>query len=237
MGLSPEKTDTCYVFLASPGDMAEERRAVREFFDRYNTGTAHHSMSARPPQLSDGATAQSDLRHLPFGKEIVVQELFDRVRAVDREYRRWEPRLLGCQFHGVWIRGARKLREWWPQVWIIVQQVMHLQPLLNDGAPPTAAPLGGLKSPFQHVPDENLQPAQQLPPVSFTHGFELVGDVLGIDLRQAPLPEKFRVVKRPNVEILFINGSRHVHALKSGKDGFSITQRLTTEDKRVKRRG
>jgi hypothetical protein len=88
MGLSPEKTDTCYVFFASPGNMAEERRAVGEFFDRYNTGTARHSMSARPPQLSDGATAQSDLRYLPFGKEIVVQELFNRIRAVDREYRR-----------------------------------------------------------------------------------------------------------------------------------------------------
>ncbi len=42
MDLTPEPTDTYYVFLASPDDMVEERQAVRGFFERYNRGTARH---------------------------------------------------------------------------------------------------------------------------------------------------------------------------------------------------
>jgi tetratricopeptide (TPR) repeat protein len=38
--LTPQTLRTYYVFLASPGDVQQERAAVREFFDRYNRGYA-----------------------------------------------------------------------------------------------------------------------------------------------------------------------------------------------------
>ncbi len=41
MSLSPRTTHTYHVFLASPGDVEEERQYVRNFFDEYNRHTAH----------------------------------------------------------------------------------------------------------------------------------------------------------------------------------------------------
>lgn len=41
MTLTPCKTNTYHVFLASPGDVSAERQAVRRFFDDYNRHTAH----------------------------------------------------------------------------------------------------------------------------------------------------------------------------------------------------
>jgi len=41
MTLSPRRTNTYHVFLASPGDVAAERQCVRKFFDEYNRHTAH----------------------------------------------------------------------------------------------------------------------------------------------------------------------------------------------------
>ena len=41
MTLTPRKTHTYHVFLASPGDVSAERQAVRRFFDNYNRHTAH----------------------------------------------------------------------------------------------------------------------------------------------------------------------------------------------------
>ena len=37
----PETHQTYHIFLASPGDMDEERRMVREFFDGYNRNIAN----------------------------------------------------------------------------------------------------------------------------------------------------------------------------------------------------
>lgn len=42
MELTPETASVYYVFLASPGDMADERNAVRRFFEEYNRTTARH---------------------------------------------------------------------------------------------------------------------------------------------------------------------------------------------------
>jgi hypothetical protein len=39
--LTPHNLKTYHVFLASPGDMLEERQMVRNFFDRYNRSTAN----------------------------------------------------------------------------------------------------------------------------------------------------------------------------------------------------
>jgi hypothetical protein len=41
MSLSPRPLQHYHVFIASPGDVAEERRQVRRFFDSYNRSTAH----------------------------------------------------------------------------------------------------------------------------------------------------------------------------------------------------
>src|SRR5215472_4632280 len=38
--LDPRRVRTYHVFLASPGDVEEERNAVRDFFDRYNRTSA-----------------------------------------------------------------------------------------------------------------------------------------------------------------------------------------------------
>lgn len=38
---TPEDFKIYHIFLASPGDMTEERQMVREFFDRYNRNTAN----------------------------------------------------------------------------------------------------------------------------------------------------------------------------------------------------
>ena len=40
MSLSPAPIRQYHVFLASPGDVNEERQAVRQFFERYNRHTA-----------------------------------------------------------------------------------------------------------------------------------------------------------------------------------------------------
>ena len=39
---TPEKIDVYHIFLASPGDMGDERRLTRKFFDEYNRTTARH---------------------------------------------------------------------------------------------------------------------------------------------------------------------------------------------------
>lgn len=41
MTLTPRKTHTYHVFIASPGDVSVERQAVRRFFDDYNRHSAH----------------------------------------------------------------------------------------------------------------------------------------------------------------------------------------------------
>lgn len=38
---TPENIKTYHIFLASPGDMNEERRMVREFFEGYNRNIAN----------------------------------------------------------------------------------------------------------------------------------------------------------------------------------------------------
>src|SRR3982751_854180 len=41
MSISARAVDQYYVFLASPGDVSDERRHVRQFFDNYNRTVAH----------------------------------------------------------------------------------------------------------------------------------------------------------------------------------------------------
>jgi formylglycine-generating enzyme required for sulfatase activity len=41
MALSPKNVDHYHIFLASPGDVSQERQVVRQFFEQYNRTTAH----------------------------------------------------------------------------------------------------------------------------------------------------------------------------------------------------
>jgi len=41
MSLTPKTISQYHIFLASPGDVSEERQSVRQFFEQYNRTTAH----------------------------------------------------------------------------------------------------------------------------------------------------------------------------------------------------
>jgi len=73
---------------------------------------------------------------------------------------------------------------------------------------PALLPTRWLVLPLEKMPKQDLQSADQLPAIATPHAFQLLGQVLDVDVLETTLPEPLRCPLRPGMDIVLVTTGR-----------------------------
>jgi len=181
---------------------------------------------ALPPGYGSSLSRSRRSRRDSIGKKVTVEQLVDGVWASQGEEVAVQ---LGLNHRipdrlGVNVPNLLCIVEKWTQARRLLQQPIDGVSLMANGQEPTLPAALRLVLILEQMAHQHLQAALQFTAFARAHTLEFLGDMEHVDVGQVSLAQERRVLQRPCLKVLLVDGLRYRHGRRIGISPWSCNR-------------